>query len=292
MIDTDLVRRATAGDREALESLIEGTQDKVYGLALRMLWHPEDARDATQEILLRVVTHLSSFRHESSFPTWVYRLATNALLNFRKSRLEREAYDFERFGRELDQGLSENPSIEKELLIEEIKIGCTLGMLTCLDRNHRLAYIIGEILEFDSSQAAEILEISPSSFRQRLSRARKAVIEFTRRKCGIVNSRQPLPLRTPRFNSAGNGPGGCVATIVRNTSQPYAAGSGGDSEVRGDATDRGHLSLPSRVPFARRLPKADSRVNRLTTNFRGGSCAPPRLLRMRAQQSLLNGRVP
>ncbi len=188
MIDTDLVRRAAGGNREALESLIEGIQDKVYGLALRMLWHPEDARDATQEILLRVVTHLSSYRHESSFLTWVYRLATNALLNFRKSRLEHEAYDFERFGRELDQGLSESPSIEKELLIEEIKIGCTLGMLTCLDRNHRLAYIIGEILEFDSSQAAEILEISPASFRQRLSRARKAVIEFTRRKCGIVNS--------------------------------------------------------------------------------------------------------
>src|SRR5713101_8999184 len=188
MIDTHLVRSAAAGNREALESLIEGIQDRVYGLALRMLWHPEDARDATQEILLRMVTHLSSYRHESSFPTWAYRVATNALLNFRKSRLEREAYDFERFGRELDQGLSESPSTEKELLIEEIKIGCTLGMLTCLDRNHRLAYIIGEILEFDSSQAAEILEISPASFRQRLSRARKAVIEFTRRKCGIVNS--------------------------------------------------------------------------------------------------------
>ena len=185
------MRRAAAGDRAALESLIEGIQDKVYGLALRMLWHPDDARDATQEILLRVVTHLSSYRHESSFLTWVYRLATNALLNFRKSRLEREAYDFQRFGRELDQGLSESPSVENALLIEEIKVGCTLGMLTCLDRNHRLAYIIGEILEFDGTQAAEILEISPSSFRQRLSRARKAVIEFTRRKCGIVNSDNP-----------------------------------------------------------------------------------------------------
>ena len=188
MIDTDLVRSAAAGDREALESLVEGIQDRVYGLALRMLWHPEDARDATQEILLRVVTHLSSFRYESSFLTWVYRLATNALLNFRKSRLEREAYDFQRFGHELDQGLSESPSIEKELLVEEIKIGCTLGMLTCLDRDHRLAYIIGEILEFDGPLAAEILEILPATFRQRLSRARKAVIEFTRRKCGIVNS--------------------------------------------------------------------------------------------------------
>src|SRR5689334_24106936 len=119
MIDSSLIRQAAAGNRPALESLIEGIQDQVYGLALRMLWHPEDARDATQEILLRVVTHLSSFRFESSFLTWVYRLATNALLNFRKSRLEREAYDFERFGRELDQGLSEPPAVENALLIEE-----------------------------------------------------------------------------------------------------------------------------------------------------------------------------
>jgi len=191
MPDADLVRSAAAGDREALESLIRAIQDKVYALALRMLWHPEDARDATQEILLRVVTHLSSYRHESAFMTWVYRLATNALLNFRKSRLELEGYDFERFGNELDHGLSPGTGVENAVLIEEIKIGCTLGMLTCLDRNHRLAYILGEILEFDSPEAAEILEISPASFRQRLSRARKAVIEFTRRKCGLVNSGNP-----------------------------------------------------------------------------------------------------
>src|SRR5260370_42598416 len=81
----------------------------LNGSPLR-LWHPADARDAAQEILLRVVTHLSSFRHESSFLTWVYRLATNTLLNFRKSRLERETYDFDRFGRQLDQGFSERPS--------------------------------------------------------------------------------------------------------------------------------------------------------------------------------------
>src|SRR5258708_5408305 len=154
MIDTDLVRSAAAGDREALESLVEGIQDRVYGLALRMLWHPEDARDATQEILLRVVTHLSSFRGDSAFLTWVYRVAANALINFRKSRVEMQSYDFERFGRELDQGLPHPaakalPQPDDAVLVEEIKVGCTLGMLMCLDRAHRLAYILGEILELD-----------------------------------------------------------------------------------------------------------------------------------------------
>ncbi len=196
MIPAELIERAGAGDRRALETLIEHIQDKVYGLALRMLWHPEDARDATQEILLRVVTHLSSFRGESAFLTWVYRVAANALINFRKSRVEMESYDFDRFGRELDEGLlhpgaSAPPRPDDGMLIEEIKIGCTLGMLMCLDRAHRLAYILGEILEFDSREAAGVLEISAAAFRQRLSRARNAVVHFTRQKCGLVNDGNP-----------------------------------------------------------------------------------------------------
>src|SRR5258708_32569903 len=102
----DLVRRAREGDRVSLEHLVSAIQDRVYGLALRMLWHPEDARDATQEILVRIVTRLGSFRGESSFSTWTHRVAANYLLTVRKSRLEKQAYTFERFGRELEQGLS------------------------------------------------------------------------------------------------------------------------------------------------------------------------------------------
>lgn len=196
MIPAELIERAGAGDRRALETLIEHIQDNVYGLALRMLWHPEDARDATQEILLRVVTHLSSFRGESAFLTWVYRVAANALINFRKSRVEMQSYDFERFGRELDEGLlhpapNALPQPDDAVLVEEIKVGCTLGMLMCLDRAHRLAYILGEILEFDSGEAAEVLEISAVAFRQRLSRARNAVVQFMRQKCGLVNEANP-----------------------------------------------------------------------------------------------------
>ena len=95
-----LARRAREGDREALESLVSAIQGRVYGLALRMLWHPEDARDAAQEILLRIVTRLSTFRGASSFSTWAYRVAANHLLTARKSRLEERSYTFQRFGDE------------------------------------------------------------------------------------------------------------------------------------------------------------------------------------------------
>jgi RNA polymerase sigma factor (sigma-70 family) len=119
----DLVRGARNGDRECLERLVLAIQDRVHGLALRMLWNPEDARDATQDILIRVVTRLGSFRGRSAFTTWVYRVAANHLLTVRKSGLE-ERYDFQRFGRELDDGLSdetvpEGSGSDTALLLEE-----------------------------------------------------------------------------------------------------------------------------------------------------------------------------
>src|SRR5688500_12343666 len=101
------VEQAQSGNKAALEHIVEQIQDMRYGLALRMLWHPEDARDATQEILIRVITHLGSSRGDSEFKTWVYRVATNYLITARKSRLEEQAYTFEQFGKELDEGLSD-----------------------------------------------------------------------------------------------------------------------------------------------------------------------------------------
>ena len=195
----ELVRRAREGDGESLERLVSGIQDRIYGLALRMLWHPEDARDATQEILVRIVTRLATFRGESSFSTWAHRVAANYLLSARKSRLEQQAYTFQRFGEELDEGLSDVPAVpatgETALLLEEVKVGCTLGMLTCLDRPHRLAYILGEILEMEGEEAARVLAIRPAAFRKRLSRARQAIVAFTRAKCGLVSPEHPCRCR-------------------------------------------------------------------------------------------------
>src|SRR5688500_17752283 len=88
------VERAREGDGRALEQVILAIKDGVFGLAVRMLWHPDDAEDATQEILMKVVTHLGTFRNESAFRTWVYRIATNHLLNVRQSRVEREGITF------------------------------------------------------------------------------------------------------------------------------------------------------------------------------------------------------
>src|SRR5690349_24472047 len=72
------VEEAKSGREAALEELVRLVQGRVYRLALRMLWHPEDAKDAAQEILLRVVTRLGSYRGEAAFATWVYRIAARS----------------------------------------------------------------------------------------------------------------------------------------------------------------------------------------------------------------------
>jgi RNA polymerase sigma factor (sigma-70 family) len=192
----ELVREAQRGSKAALQCVIESIQDQVYALALRMLWHPEDARDATQEILVRVVTRLASFRGESRFATWVYRVASNYLISARQSRMEQMGHTFQSFGEELgrylsDDAVSRQPDPAHEILLQELRIGCTTGMLLCLDRAHRLAYILGEILDIEGREAAEILEISEANYRQRLVRARRAIVNFMKDKCGLANPANP-----------------------------------------------------------------------------------------------------
>ncbi len=184
------VARARAGDRAALEAVVRAVQKGVYNLALRFLWHPQDAEDAAQEIMIRILTGLGGFEGRSAFRSWVYRIACNTLLTLGRQRMEQRNMSFQEFGEDLAEGLSgEEPDAgpEHQLLLEEVKIGCTLAMLLCLDRDQRLAYILGEILELDHNEAAAILEIAPAAFRKRLSRARGDIMSFVQSHCGLAN---------------------------------------------------------------------------------------------------------
>jgi RNA polymerase sigma factor (sigma-70 family) len=185
----DLTRRAVDGDRDALDRLVRDLQADVYGIAVRMLWNREDAEDATQEILIRTVTRLSQFDFRSKLKTWVYRIAVNYILDVKKSPVERMHLTFERFADDLADGLSSNgpADAERSMLVEEVKIGCTLGMLQCLDRPHRLAYVLGEILSLPGPEAAAALEVSPDLFRKRLQHARIVIESFTRTYCGLAS---------------------------------------------------------------------------------------------------------
>src|SRR5436309_13304779 len=85
--DRALVERAAAGERQALEDLVRRHQAWIYNIAIRMLAHPQDAADATQEDLIKALTRPSSFEGRSTFPTWLYRIVVNHVLNSKLGRL-------------------------------------------------------------------------------------------------------------------------------------------------------------------------------------------------------------
>lgn len=194
----ELATRAVEGDSGALDNLLRALKDDVYALAMRMLGHPSDAEDATQEILVRVVTNLGSFRGDSLLRTWVWSIAANHLRGVRRGRREPEGLDFEQLDRMLAAGLATPvggvdvpEDVDRRLLEEEVKLGCTQMMLACLDRDHRLAFILGEIFELPGPEAAAILAISPDAYRQRLTRARRRLRDFMSSTCGLVAETAP-----------------------------------------------------------------------------------------------------
>jgi RNA polymerase sigma factor (sigma-70 family) len=209
--DVELARLAQSGNKEALESLVTRHQGWIYNIALRMLCHPQDAEDAAQEILVKAITHLSTFRGESQFRTWLYRIATNHLLNVKRAGRRVEPWSFEEYRRELhdieDADLPDPNAIsaDVQLYVHEARIGCTTGMLLCLDAEQRLVYVLGAIFGVCDRVGAELLEISRDNFRQKLTRARRDLRSFMEDECGLVKTSNPCRCakKTQGFIKAG-----------------------------------------------------------------------------------------
>ncbi len=188
-----LVDKATTGDKKALETLIAGVQDIVFNLSLRMLGTFADAEDATQDILLKMITHLSSFRGDSSFTTWVFSIAANHLKNYKKHMFARYPLSFEYYGDDIENGKIQDvpdltQNVEKDILAEELKLSCTNVMLQCLDVESRCIFILGTMFKVDSRIAGDILGMTPEAYRQRLSRIRKKMADFLGKYCGEYGS--------------------------------------------------------------------------------------------------------
>ena len=184
-----LIEQATAGDRSALETVLTGVQDLVFNLSLRMLGTFHDAEDASQDILLKVMTHLSSFKGESAFTTWVFRIAVNHLKDYKKHMFAQFPLSFEFYGDDIRNGKIQDvpdltQNIDQSILAEELKLSCTNIMLQCLDPESRCIFILGTMFRVDSRIAGDILGITPEAYRQRLSRVRKKMAAFLSEYCG------------------------------------------------------------------------------------------------------------
>ena len=193
--DEALVTAARAGNRGALEQLLARHQPWILNIAIRMVRRRADAEDATQEILIKIWKALPTYRGESALRTWLYRIAVNHILDVR-----RQGWDVStprRSFADRDRALAEMPDLELpdprtvpvpiEILVEEAKIGCTMGVLLCLDGRQRLVFILGEILGATDDIGAEIAGVTPANFRQILSRARRDLNQYLNGSCSLVN---------------------------------------------------------------------------------------------------------
>jgi RNA polymerase sigma factor (sigma-70 family) len=191
----ELARRAVDGDRAALSALVRELQHPMYRLALRFLGDRDDAQDACQEILIRIVTRLGTFEGRSKFTTWAYTVATRSLLRTRKRVVESSVQGAERFAALLDAGMGDiDTTIEEteyRLLCEEVRIGCTYGMLLCLSRDQRAAYLLADVIGLTDVEGAEILECTRAAFRQRVARGRRTLRRVIDQRCGLVDPANP-----------------------------------------------------------------------------------------------------
>jgi RNA polymerase sigma factor (sigma-70 family) len=191
----ELARRASEGDREALSALVRDVQHPMYRLALRFLGHPDDAQDACQEILIRIVTRLGTFEGRSKFTTWAYTVAVRSLLRTRKRLVESSVQGAEQFAAFLDAGIGDIDTtleeVEYRLLCDEVRISCTYGMLLCLSRSQRAAYLLADVLGLTDSDGAEILDCTRAAFRQRVSRARRTLRQVIDNRCGLIDPANP-----------------------------------------------------------------------------------------------------
>lgn len=188
-----LVTEAVQGSKDALEEIIRRIQKPVYSLALRMLLNAEDAKDATQEILITVITNLQGYRFEGAFRAWVLRIAVNKLRAVRKSHAEKKMSSIENLDQIIDRyearGWFSKPLDAPEPYLEvEARSVCTHALLLSLDRSQRMAFILGVVMEVNSQEGAQILGVTPAAYRKRLSRARSAIKDFLVKNCGLFDN--------------------------------------------------------------------------------------------------------
>lgn len=177
--DETLAARAAAGDDRAFEEIVERYQGRVYRLACR-LTSDTDAPDVLQETFLQVYRHLRSFRGESRFGTWLYRIATNAGRMHRRARARRPAESLETLLPRFDaEGIHVGTPAElqvasraDELLDRRFLAEKARAVIAQLPDLYREAFVLRDLEEMSTADVAQALGVEPATVRQRVHRAR------------------------------------------------------------------------------------------------------------------------
>lgn len=175
LADEELVRRAQADDDRAFGELVSRYETKVFSLALKMVRNPEDAEDVLQDTFLRAYRGIKSFKGNSTFSTWIYRITANsALMRLRKKQLPTVSIE-DADERETPVNIADwSPGPVEQLLSQELQRVMDEA-IEALPAEFRQVFVLRDIEEMSNAEAAEILDLSVAAVKSRLHRARLKV---------------------------------------------------------------------------------------------------------------------
>ncbi len=170
--DTQLVRQSLEGDQGSFQTLVERYQSRLFALARHYTRNPVEIEDIVQDTFLKVYTRLDSFQHQSSFYTWIYRIATNTVLDFlkRRGRSPVQAVEDPEI---VEAGPPDEAFMRPDARLEEDEIAeITQEVLAELPEIFRTVLVLREFEGLAYQDIADMLEISIGTVESRLFRAR------------------------------------------------------------------------------------------------------------------------
>jgi RNA polymerase sigma-70 factor (ECF subfamily) len=175
--DLDLVHRSQTGDTAAYEELVRRYHGKIYGLVYSMTSNREDAEDLVQEIFVKTWKALGHFREQSGFYTWIYRIALNCTINFRKRRNRRQTVSFDEFDPDIKttesyREFSSKGSVLRKMSLGEFQEKMNEAMLK-LSEKHRAVVTMHDVQGMPHADIAKVMNCSEGTVRSRLFYAHK-----------------------------------------------------------------------------------------------------------------------
>lgn len=174
--EMEYINKVLNGDRSAFEYLVLDNQDKVYSLALKITKNPDDALDAAQEVFLKAYTYLASFRGDSRFSVWLYRLTYNQCLDLVRARKRKPVVSITAQNEDEDDMDFADSSPTPQQLVEsrELRLAIAKAVDT-LPEEQRQVFVLREFNDYDYSAIAQELDINIGTVKSRLARARKKI---------------------------------------------------------------------------------------------------------------------
>ena len=179
--EAQIVRKVLQGDVNAFEKLVTEYEKAVYAIAQRMTGNAEDAADMTQETFIKAYNSLQSFRGDSKFSVWLYRIANNVCLDFLRSRNRRPAVSLsaeDDDGEETQLDIADESQSPELLLERSLTRDAVRRGLDTLPPDYRQILLLREIQGLSYEEIASALGIESGTVKSRIFRARKRLCTF------------------------------------------------------------------------------------------------------------------